>query len=273
MTRLNDMGSLRAEYGPDCAQAGQLVTLTMFGGGRITVNTLTADAFRALNACLVRNNYPARPNDTGAMNCRKITGGSGLSAHAFGIAADFNWDTNGYGPNLVTDMPQGFRNDGKGIRTNSGEYVFRWGGDYSGNKDAMHWEVICTKADLRTGINPATVPGGYALPPPPPGVPAVIPGQAVPGTWRMGDHGEALKFIQAMMNIVSDAFKLGMPVAIDGQFGPATFAKTDEIQKFCRGMQQLAGEKDPSKLLADDGIIGPSTCGAIGFWVKAALHR
>jgi hypothetical protein len=275
MTRLNDMGSLRAEYGPGCTPASQLVTLTLFGGARITVNVLAADAFRALNACLVHNNYPTRPNVTGAMNCRPITGGTGLSAHAFGIAADLNWDRNGYGHNLVTDEPVGLRNDGKAIRTNSGEYVFRWGGDYSGNKDAMHWEVICTKRDLASGINPASVPGGFQLPPPPAGQPAVSPVQALPATWKMGDQSEGIRFVQAMLDIVTPYAKLGnlQPIAADGKFGPATFSRLVEFQTFAQAMQKLSGETDPNKLLKIDGADGPATNGAISFWVKAALDQ
>jgi hypothetical protein len=30
--------------------------------------------------------------------------------------------------------------------------VFRWGGSYSKNKDAMHFEVVCSPANLATGV-------------------------------------------------------------------------------------------------------------------------
>jgi hypothetical protein len=42
--------------------------------------------------------------------------------------------------------------DIKAIRTGNGKQVWRWGGDYRGNKDAMHFENIVSPADLATGI-------------------------------------------------------------------------------------------------------------------------
>jgi hypothetical protein len=78
---------LRTEYGPGCLLVQERVNLSLHGDGRITVARVAADAFRALNACLVAHRYATRRADTGAYNCRKITGGSGLSLHSFGIAA------------------------------------------------------------------------------------------------------------------------------------------------------------------------------------------
>jgi hypothetical protein len=40
--------------------------------------------------------------------------------------------------------------------------VWRWGGDYAGNKDAMHFEIVCSPADLEAGVDPVTVPGGVS---------------------------------------------------------------------------------------------------------------
>ena len=153
---------LRQEYAPPCD--GASVTISLHGAGKIVVAAITANAFIALNQCLMKWDYKTRKADTGAYNCRKITGGSGWSLHAYKIAADLNWQSNPYGPRLVTDMPRGMIDDILAIRTNSGARVFGWGGYYKGNKDAMHFEVVCSKADLRSGINKATVPGGKAQP-------------------------------------------------------------------------------------------------------------
>lgn len=109
-------------------------------------------AVAALDARLRAHNYRTRKADTGAYNCRKITGGSGYSLHAYGIALDINWQSNPYGPTLVTDMPAAMVADIKAIRTRNGKQVWRWGGDYAGNKDAMHFEIVCSPADLATGI-------------------------------------------------------------------------------------------------------------------------
>lgn len=150
---------LRKAWGPACAPASHRTTIALNGAGRITVDARCANAFRALNACLVKHRYVTRRNDTGAYNCRRITGGTGYSLHAYGIAADLNWSSNPYGKRLITDMPPAMRADIKAIRTRNGRQVFGWGGDYRSSKDAMHYEVVCTPADLATGIDPATVPG------------------------------------------------------------------------------------------------------------------
>lgn len=149
--------ALRNLWAPACGRKGR---------------TYTA-AYRALDTVMHRHDYHPRPGVTGAYNCRKITGGSGYSLHAYGVgdiftfwtgvrcatslAVDINWDTNPYGPRLVTDMPRPMIDDIQAIRTNSGAQVWRWGGYYRGNKDAMHFEIVCSPSDLATGIDPATV--------------------------------------------------------------------------------------------------------------------
>lgn len=121
---------------------------------------------------LNRHNYRPRSGVTGAFNCRPITGGKGFSLHAFdpdgfftfwsdvrvtkAVAVDINWDENPYGPVLKTDMPEAMILDIERIKTKSGKQVWRWGGRYSGNKDAMHFEVIVSPADLATGV---VIPG------------------------------------------------------------------------------------------------------------------
>lgn len=150
---------LRSLWGPGCTPPGQLATVTLHGGGRVTVRASIIDAVRALDGCLRAADYRTRVGDTGAFNCRPITGGTGLSLHAFGIALDLNWSTNPYGPRLVTDMPPAMVAAIKAIRTNSGAQVWGWGGDYRGNRDAMHYEVVCRPADIASGIYAATSPG------------------------------------------------------------------------------------------------------------------
>jgi hypothetical protein len=102
----------------------------------------------------------------GAYNCRPITGGTKYSLHAYGIALDINWQANPYGKKLITDMPPDMRAAIKAIRTTGGHQVWRWGGDYSGNKDAMHFEVVASPGELASGIDPSTIPGSTPAPSP-----------------------------------------------------------------------------------------------------------
>lgn len=142
---------LRNWWAPACTGPFSLVEL--FGDGRVSVRPAIVPAVRALDACLQKHNYRTRRADTGAYNCRRITGGTGYSLHAYGIALDINWQSNPYGPRLVTNMPAAMIRDIKAIRTRNGQQVWRWGGDYSGNKDAMHFEIVCHPTDLATGID------------------------------------------------------------------------------------------------------------------------
>lgn len=149
--------ALRAIWGPAC-QTARFVTIP-FGkdGARITVDKRCVEAFNALAAVMEKHGYRITPPDVGAYNCRQITGGTNYSLHAYGIAVDVNWLNNPYGPVLHTDMPLPMvREISPGIVTNSGAQVFRWGGDYSGNKDAMHFEIVASPAELATGIKPVT---------------------------------------------------------------------------------------------------------------------
>jgi len=131
-------------------------------------------AYRALDYVLTKWNYRPEPGHTGSYNCRPITGGTSYSLHAYldggmftfwsgvrismALAVDINWQRNPYGPKLITDMPRGMVDEICALRTGNGVQVWGWGGYYSGNKDAMHFELRCTPADLRTGIRSTTPP-------------------------------------------------------------------------------------------------------------------
>lgn len=93
--------------------------------------------------------------------------GTSCSLHNYSIALDF--DPFKYGnPHLQRKMTT---NDWKltkftkaqvarveKIRTKNGKQVWRWLGEIIG--DTMHFEITCSPADLATGINWDTVPGG-----------------------------------------------------------------------------------------------------------------
>lgn len=140
----------RANWAPACAIDS--VTVDLHGEGRVTVDRRVVPAVEALNRVLAAHGYETRRADTGAYNCRRITGGTGYSLHAYGIALDINWSTNPYGKRLVTDMPREMVDDILAITTVTGARVWEWGGDWSGNKDTMHYELDCAPADLASGI-------------------------------------------------------------------------------------------------------------------------
>lgn len=151
---MRSTAELRILWAPACT--APFARLNLYGEGVVTVDVLIVDAVKALNAVLIDWDYRTRRADTGAYNCRQITGGTNYSLHAYGIAVDLNWSTNPYGHHLITDMPIGMIEAIEGIRTASGVQVWRWGGRYSNNKDAMHFEVVASPAELARGIQSQT---------------------------------------------------------------------------------------------------------------------
>lgn len=154
---------LRADYAPKCEHhdvPGLTEAWLVVGGS---------------GGIMEANNYAPRDGETYAANCRAVTGGAKESMHALfgkgswltwtGVkvntanATDFNSTTNPYGLVLHTDMPRVMVDAILAVRTNSGVQVFQWGGYFSAHKDAMHFEICCSKADLATGIDMATVAG------------------------------------------------------------------------------------------------------------------
>ena len=95
-------------------------------------------------------------------SCRCISGSNNPSNHSWGLAVDINAPSNPYTSPLVTDMP-GWMPD------LWNEYGFRWGGDYSGSKDAMHYEFmesVQAAADYTAKARACGLGGGSAPPSP-----------------------------------------------------------------------------------------------------------
>ncbi|HKD28430.1 MAG TPA: M15 family metallopeptidase, partial [Xanthobacteraceae bacterium] len=180
-----------------------------FGPDRILIAPPTTDAWRALASVMQSHAYQIRPEDTDSYNCRQITGGTGRSLHAFGIALDVNWTTNPYRETpdrrkvrfsdkptqaeratdvklqiADTDMTPEMIDDVSEIKTNNGKRVFEWGGSWTTVKDPMHFELDVTPDELASGIDWNTVkqPAGQTAPQPAP--------QPAPGVGaQVGDPG------------------------------------------------------------------------------------
>jgi hypothetical protein len=106
---MRSTAELRILWAPACT--APFARLNLYGEGVVTVDVLIVDAVKALNAVLIDWDYRTRRADTGAYNCRQITGGTNYSLHSYGTAIDINWQTNPYGHHLITDMPIGMIED------------------------------------------------------------------------------------------------------------------------------------------------------------------
>lgn len=233
--------SQRKAWATALCKDGQMRAITIYGGLKLKVHTDTLEAFAALSAILAKHRYMADPKDPGgpgAYNCRNITGGSGPSLHSYGIAADINPRRNPYGRKLVTDMPLSMVEEIVALRTNNGKPVFRWGGDWDGDNqqddrtyDAMHFEIVCIPADLKTGIDVDGIPGTSPQPV------RVDVATSLP-LLEIGAKGDAVKQLQGLVGAKAD-----------GGFGPATDTAVKAAQK------QLG--------LTADGVVGSKTWAAL----------
>jgi hypothetical protein len=239
---------LRVAWAPACEVP--LHTIELVQGVRVTCHARVGTAVQALGRVLEAHGYVVRAGDTGAYNCRPITGGSGHSLHAHGIALDINWNTNPYRRDnvLVTDMPRAMVRNILRIRTNSGAQVWGWGGRYRTVKDAMHYEIVCTPADIASGIDWATVHQ-----------PALRPG--TPHRWPLvqrGDRGPAVEQLHELLGIAAR----GEPGY--GTFGPRTEAAVREYQA-THGLEVdgRVGRQTWTALLSGQPEVGPDEPGPV----------
>lgn len=159
---------VRRYWGPRCS--GPWAKVRIYGGSVLWVRPSLVEGVKALDAVLRNNRYQAYPNQTWSYNCRRIGGTNQWSAHAYGAAIDINSLWNPFGGSRH-HIPRGVANAITAIRTNNGRQVWTWGGNWSGKKDWMHFQVGCTPGDLATGINWRTVSGtpvGHVPNPPKP---------------------------------------------------------------------------------------------------------
>jgi peptidoglycan hydrolase-like protein with peptidoglycan-binding domain len=206
---------LRRLWKPACGC--ELTVLLLHSGARASVAKATVEAFRAIDGIMQSAGYAPRAADTGGYNCRKITGGTAHSLHAFGVAVDYNWNSNPFRTDgkLVTDMPPKMVAAIKAIRTKNGAAVFRWGGDFTRVKDAMHFEVVATPRELASGIDW-------------PQVDVRAPDPKKPGTWpvlQRGDRGPTVTALQERLTAAGCACE-----PVDGIFGKGTEASVRRFQ-------------------------------------------
>jgi putative peptidoglycan binding protein/D-alanyl-D-alanine carboxypeptidase-like protein len=239
---------LRQAWKPACGVP--LTSVDLVQGVRIQCHAQITTAVRALGLVMQSHGYTVRKGDTGAYNCRQITGGSGSSLHSHGIAIDVNWNTNPYRKDnvLVTDMPGPMVTAILAIRTNNGKQVWGWGGKYRSVKDAMHYEIVCAPADLSTGIDWSTVKQ-----------PALKPAKF--HEWPLiqrGDRGPAVEELHRRLEIASP----GDPGF--GIFGPITEAKVREYQR-THGLTPdgRVGRQTWTALLTDQPEVGEGEPGPV----------
>ena len=133
-------------------------------GGGIQLNVhpelevIFKELVRRLHEARVRHGRGSLTS-AGGYHKRKISGTDRWSNHSWGGAGDFNAPANPYSRNGVTDFPV---DETRRIARDLG---FRWGWDYTGKKDAMHFEYLGSRRDA------AALTARLLAPPPAPAAP------------------------------------------------------------------------------------------------------
>ena len=114
----------------------QLVRSPLLPTGKLFVNKdMVQPLLRALAAVGVAcPDYKVRTIGCWSVRYKRTVRGD-VSVHAWGLAVDINADTNPLAAELITDMPEAF------VSAFEAE-GFTWGGKFSGQKDAMHFQWV-----------------------------------------------------------------------------------------------------------------------------------
>jgi len=171
---------------------------------------------------------------------RVISGSTSLSNRSSGTAIDLNAPRHPLGKSGTFTATQ--RSHIHSI-LNSCNGVVRWGGDYSGRKDEMHFEINVRPGDARLAALAKRIgdggDGGGGAP-----APAPIAWTTV----KRGANGFRVTAIQHLLR------QHGYSLTVDGAFGPTTQSRVISFQH--------------AKGLAADGVVGPKTWSALAATVK-----
>jgi hypothetical protein len=162
----------RAEYHHYLCNVKGFTEIIFLGRTPVRVIDLHVEAWSAAERALLSHGYGLASN-VGSYNCRKISGSTRYSLHAYRLAVDVdapqNW-VQGAGNTMNWSKAKLTKAQVlavEKIRLNNGEQAFRNGYVFN-NPDPMHFQISASLEAFKSGVNWKTVDGN-APPPPPPG--------------------------------------------------------------------------------------------------------
>jgi hypothetical protein len=196
---------------------------------KLPVRSEIAPLVQRLVADLERQHGPFHPGQCWGFANRAIRGSSTPSNHSWGLAIDLDAPSN-----PMTTNPSAPHTIGSYASGMAARYGFRWGGDYVGRKDYMHFEFMGTPASAAALVRRVGPVHRPAFP---------------DGGLRRGSSGEAVRWLQRRLNEIAGAsghqVLEGKPLATDGVFGE----QTESVVKVFQAHRHLEAS----------GIVGPKT--------------
>jgi hypothetical protein len=193
---------------------------------KLPVRREIAPLVQRLVADLERQHGPFHVGQCWGFANRAIRGTSIPSNHSWGLAIDLDAPSN-----PMTTNPSARHTIGSYASGVAAKYGFRWGGDYVGRKDYMHFEFMGTPTSAAVLAHRVVRP---ALP---------------DGGLRRGSSGEPVRWLQGRLNEIAGARGhqvLGnKPLGTDGVFGE----QTESVVKVFQAHRHLEAS----------GIVGPKT--------------
>jgi hypothetical protein len=199
---------------------------------KLPVRSEIAPLVQHLVADLEHRHGPFHPGECWGFANRAIRGSTRPSNHSWGLAIDLDAPEN-----PMTTDPRARHTIGSYASGVAARYGFRWGGDYVGRKDYMHFEFMGTPASAAVLVRGLGSVGGGERPSLPSG-----------GLHR-GSSGEAVRWLQRRLNQFAGprghSVLGGRQLAADGIFGE----RTERVVKIFQAHRGLAA----------DGVVGRLT--------------
>lgn len=152
------------------------------------------------------------PPDEWGYYVKKIEGSNTISNHASGTAGDYNASRHPMGKHNTFSSAQ--RSEIHKILQEA-KGIFRWGGDYTGRPDEMHFEIVASPSAVHAFVVSLSPQKGYKLD-------LSLNGLALPTLHKGDDDSKKGGYnyvgrAQLMLN-----FTLGLSITCDGVYGNQT---------------------------------------------------